>query len=424
MIRRLRATVARWVTGSTPSLLTKAYAEFVGCMIFHFVGSASPTAFSNASALMAMVYYTAKISGGHLNPALTLSFALLGHTNPLEMVVYWAAQVAGCMAGALWLAALIPGARVGSSHPASAGCFEPSAGISAGRVWGWEAMCTFCFMVPIFSVVWYTQRKSGYGMTGPIMVGVSLYAAASAAAPWTGAALNPARALGSYLVFQCDGASSYPLAYVAGEMTAALLVPIAVLPWYGLSATPWWWLADSEAAASAAEHPHSSDPHNNAYASVAGSVQMQLTTPDFMSPRHEASTPCVGVDHPAEKNYQCTHHTTLLRARNRTSIDIGSSAPRAAESPMLQPYLPRVAAPTFAQYLSPSTRRLSSPALDIVASASPALYPSSSPALDPSSSPGRHPVRSTANDAMLRTASSSLALWGFQSRTGKPPPPL
>ena len=197
-------TVARSWMGDPTALAIKMFAEFVGCMIFHFVGSVSGTASGNAVVLMVLVYYSAKMSGGHLNPAVTFTFTLLGHTAPLEMVAYWIAQVAGCIVGALWLAWLVPGLYVRDDVSLlrgdgifQDGCFVPHAELAKRQVWGWEAACTFCFLVPIFSVVWYTQHKSGYGNTGPIIVGLSLYAAASAAGEWTGGALNPARVLAS-----------------------------------------------------------------------------------------------------------------------------------------------------------------------------------------------------------------------------------
>lgn len=229
--------VRSWTTECTPSLLTKFAAEMTGCMVFHFVGSTAPTAAANAVALIVLVYYTAKLSGAHLNPAVTLTFAMLGYTNPVEVVTYWAAQVSGSALGAAWVAALVPGLHAGGDTSTSAvsGCFSPNPAISPVQLLGWEAVCTFCFILPIFSVVWYTQNKSGYGNTGPIMVGLSLFAAASAAGPWTGAALNPARVLGSSVVFSCRGGNSNVPYYIAGELLGASIVPLVIIPYYGIS---------------------------------------------------------------------------------------------------------------------------------------------------------------------------------------------
>ena len=226
-------------TKSKPSLVTKGLAEFTGCMIFHFLGSVSPTPMTNATALLVLVYYTARMSGAHLNPALSMTFAILGYTNPIELVVYWTAQFTGCIFGALLIAALVPGLAIGRPVGDNQfhGCFSPGNGVdSDSRILGWEAVGTFCFILPIFSVVWYTQHKSGYGNTGPIIVGVSLYAAASAVGGWTGAALNPARAIASSVVFQCPHENTL-MYYVFGEFIGAMLVPLAIVPWYGVSSS-------------------------------------------------------------------------------------------------------------------------------------------------------------------------------------------
>jgi glycerol uptake facilitator-like aquaporin len=210
-------------------------------MMFHFIGSISPTPIANSMALMVLVYYTAKTSGAHLNPALSLTFTLLGHTNPLEMLFYWIAQITGCAIGALWIALLVPGLGVRQRIEKHAydGCFIPRSDLSNAAIFGWEAFTTFCFIVPIFSVVWYTTHKKGYGNTGPIMIGFSLFASALAAGPFTGAALNPARVLGSPIVFDCMNRSVI-FYYIIGELCGAALVPLVIMPWYGISREAWY----------------------------------------------------------------------------------------------------------------------------------------------------------------------------------------
>jgi glycerol uptake facilitator-like aquaporin len=229
----------KWLIKPRPMLISKFFIELCACMIFHFVGSISATPWSNGIVLMVLVYYTAKITGAHLNPALSLTFTMLGHTNPLEMLVYWAAQVLGCMLGAMWLAILVPGLYIGASgSEAYSGCFYPADNTSALQVFGLEALCTFNFIVPIFSVVWYTIHKKGYGNTGPLMVGLSLIANAFAAGPFTGGALNPARSLGSIVVFDCD--NKYLKNYILGQFLGGALVPLFVMPWYGISPNAWY----------------------------------------------------------------------------------------------------------------------------------------------------------------------------------------
>jgi glycerol uptake facilitator-like aquaporin len=225
-------------------LLYKIWAEFIGCMMFHFIGSVSPTPWANGISLMVLVYFIAKISGAHLNPSVSTVFMLLGYINPLEMIAYWFAQVCGCAAGALWIWALVPNLFLmtyiaDSDALAHSGCFVPKQGISDIQIYGWETLCTFCFIAPIFAVVWYTSHKSGYGNTGPIMVGLSLMANAFVAGQYTGAALNPARAVGSPIVFNCPANNKLGY-YILGEMTAAVLAPIILIPWYGIANKCWY----------------------------------------------------------------------------------------------------------------------------------------------------------------------------------------
>ena len=256
MILQQRTLSNRWVEhirkhflsqSDVPGILSKALIEFIGCMMFHFIGSIAPTALANGIVLIPIVYYTAKISGAHINPAVTLTFCLLGHTSPFELLVYWFAQVFGCAVGALWIAALtnlhvsenIAVYRsLTTTGPHIDGCFVPLSTLSAAQVYGWETLGTFCFIVPIFSVVWYTQNKKGYGNTGPLIVGLSLFASALAAGPFTGASFNPARSLGSPIVFNCP--NSHLHYYILGQLTGAISSCIAIMPWYGISSSPWY----------------------------------------------------------------------------------------------------------------------------------------------------------------------------------------
>lgn len=225
-------------------MLYKLWAEFLGCMMFHFIGSVSPTPWANGIALMTLVYYTAKTSGAHLNPAVSTTFMALGHITPFEMLGYWCAQVVGCACGALWIAALVPRLYIGADITDAralyhSGCFVPQSGLTHAQVFGWEALCTLCFIAPIFAVVWYTQTKHGYGNTGPIVIGLSLIANAMVAGQFTGGALNPARAVGSQIVFHCPE-TSFLWCYVVGELTAGVLAPVLILQWYGISPEAWY----------------------------------------------------------------------------------------------------------------------------------------------------------------------------------------
>jgi glycerol uptake facilitator-like aquaporin len=209
--------------------------------MFHFIGSCAPTPFANGLALMTSVYYAAKVSGAFLNPSLTIVFSLLGFTHPIEAFCYMISQVGGCLLGALLLGLVVPGAIPGDNPPPgnSLGCFIPDPSLNTARIVAWEAVGTLMFLVPVMSVVWYTQHKSGYGNTGPIMIGIALMTNAYAVGNWTGAAFNPARVLGSALVYDCDNSKTLG-PYIAGEVIAAFLAPFFIIPWYGICNNAWY----------------------------------------------------------------------------------------------------------------------------------------------------------------------------------------
>jgi glycerol uptake facilitator-like aquaporin len=211
-------------------------AEFLGCSVFHVLGSTDPTPWTNGLVLACMVMLTAKTSGGILNPALTLTFCILGHATPLELVTLCAAQVAGCIVGALWLLVLIPTAALRSGN--GPGCFHPRLGIDAGTVVAWEATGSFAFFLAVMTVVYYTTHKKGYGSVGPIMVGFALTASALAVRAYTGGALNPARVIASQAIYGCVG--SMWGAYVGGQFAAAVLAALVMIPWYGVAEDAWF----------------------------------------------------------------------------------------------------------------------------------------------------------------------------------------
>jgi len=241
LVSSTRSTIASWWTVN-PDVYTKFGAEFLGCMLFHLLGSLSPTAECNSVLLIILVFFTAKLSGGHLNPVISWVFNLLGYTNPLELLMYYIAQICGCLVGALWLSLLVPGVNINSNkNVPSDGCFTPDEDMSNSQIMGCEAFGTFTFVVAVFSVVWYTQNKQGYGTVGPIMIGLSLLGPAYAFGRLTGSALNPARALASYVVYGCDYRDNYVIpSYIGGEFLGAFLAVFVLIPWYGISVTAWY----------------------------------------------------------------------------------------------------------------------------------------------------------------------------------------
>ena len=131
-------------------------------------------------------------SGGHINPAVSLAFFLLGKIGMRDLTFYWAAQLLGGIAGAglvrfLW-GGWADGVDVGATLPAS--------WISSGAAAGIELLITGSLLWLILLV---GSRPNWHRWTG-IVAGIWVAFLVFVEAPITGTSLNPARSLGPAVV--------------------------------------------------------------------------------------------------------------------------------------------------------------------------------------------------------------------------------
>jgi aquaporin Z len=158
----------------------------------------------------AIILFMGAVSGAHLNPAVSVAFALRGDFPWRRVGPYIVAQFAGAVLATLLLMGLI------GKH-GSAGLTLPGPGISTGIALAWEALLT----TGLVSVVLGTA--SGAQQLGPIAalgVGSYIILAGLFGAPVSGASMNPARSLGPALVLG-DWTSWW--AYLLGPMIGAAL---------------------------------------------------------------------------------------------------------------------------------------------------------------------------------------------------------
>ena len=134
-----------------------------------------------------MIYSTGHISGAHINPAVTLGFALTRHFPWREVPVYWGAQLAGA-AAASGAHRLLFG-RVGNM-----GATLPSG--SEAQSLGMEVALTFILMFVIMAVA--TDVRA-VGQAAALAIGMTVALEATFGGPISGASMNPARSFGPAL---------------------------------------------------------------------------------------------------------------------------------------------------------------------------------------------------------------------------------
>lgn len=135
-----------------------------------------------------MIYALGHVSGAHLNPAVTLAFALGRHFPAGRVLPYWAAQVGGAVAAAIVL-------RLSLGDVASLGATVPSG--SSAQSFTWELVLSFALVLVILAVATDTRAV---GEAAALAIGGTVGLCALVGGPVSGASMNPARSLGPALV--------------------------------------------------------------------------------------------------------------------------------------------------------------------------------------------------------------------------------
>jgi aquaporin Z len=186
------------------------------------MGHAFPGVISHGAAVvapaltvLAIILFMGKISGAHLNPAVSIAFALRRDFPWRRVPGYIVAQLAGATIAALILHAIINvSATYGSNYPAK--------GYSAGAAFWMELILTTGLVSVILGTASGAQNV---GVIGAFGVGSYIALAGLWGSPISGASMNPARTFGPDLVGTTF--TSYWV-YIAGPIAgAAIAVVIA-----------------------------------------------------------------------------------------------------------------------------------------------------------------------------------------------------
>jgi glycerol uptake facilitator protein len=216
------------------SLQQRALAETLGTALLVLVGPGSVVAtlvlagdakpaitgadllgisFAFGLIIAALVYALGKVSGCHINPAVTFGLAVTKRFPWREVPVYWASQFVGAVIGglAIWAAFAHTGIDLGMGQTS----FN-HATTSWGQAIFAEGIGTFMLMFAILGIV---DSRSPSQFAG-LIIGGAVVAIIMVVGPLTGASLNPARAFGPELVSSIGNGTTH----------WNQLIPVYILP--------------------------------------------------------------------------------------------------------------------------------------------------------------------------------------------------
>jgi len=159
--------------------------------------------------VMAVILFMGAVSGAHLNPVVSIAFALRRDFPWLRIPMYFLAQLVGATLAALFLLAVF-------GNVDHLGATLPGPGYHA-----WQALLLEIALTGgLVSVILGTaSRAQNVGAVGALGVGGYIALAGLWAAPVSGASMNPARSFGPALV---SGDWSAYWVYVAGPLVGAV----------------------------------------------------------------------------------------------------------------------------------------------------------------------------------------------------------
>ena len=227
-------------------LFKKALAEFVGTFTLVFIacgvaaltgggtdgGSIVATALAFGLVIVAMAYSIGRVSGCHINPAVSLGCLLTKRMNLKEFCVYVCAQILGGFVGAVLLFGIAKMADIqlmGNACNSAVGGVQNAGGIIGALLT--EIVLTCIFVYTILNV---TDEKAGNGQRAGVIIGFTLTLVHLVGIKLTGTSVNPARSLATAIGTAIYGGGTEALAQVwmfivaplAGAVLAAVLYKV------------------------------------------------------------------------------------------------------------------------------------------------------------------------------------------------------
>lgn len=149
-------------------------------------------ALAHGLAFSLLVAATRRVSGGHLNPAITFANLIRRQIGVTKALLYVLSQCSGAVAGALLLTLIIP-----TSLQGNLGANELGMRVTVGGGLLTEILITSVLVSAVFASTAVASRHASFGF---IAVGLTVVVGQLFGVALTGGSMNPARSLGPALV--------------------------------------------------------------------------------------------------------------------------------------------------------------------------------------------------------------------------------
>ena len=212
------------------SLGKAAVAEFVATFALIFVGAGAVivassgqldlvgVALAHGLVLAVMVSVTGHISGGQVNPAVTIALWTAGKIGTQRGAVLIVAQMVGAVMGTLLLRYVVGDAAFDAG---GAGAPALAPGVAVGKGIVIEAILTFFLVFVVFGPA--VDDKGPWNKTAGFTIGFTIAFDILAFGPLTGAAMNPARWFGPALV---GGIWENAVVWIVGPISGAIIAGV------------------------------------------------------------------------------------------------------------------------------------------------------------------------------------------------------
>ncbi|XWS28963.1 hypothetical protein CRYUN_Cryun25bG0116200 [Craigia yunnanensis] len=151
-----------------------------------------------------LVYCTAGISGGHINPAVTFGLFLARKVSLIRAIMYMVAQCLGAICGC----GLVKAFQKTYYNKYGGGANQLSNGYNTGTGLGAEIIGTFVLVYTVFSATdpKRNARDSHVPVLAPLPIGFAVFVVHLATIPITGTGINPARSFGAAVIYNQEKA--------------------------------------------------------------------------------------------------------------------------------------------------------------------------------------------------------------------------